>query len=331
MKIIFIETEVEAVGPWRKWIGIGMASVLLFTVGCGGGGAADQSGDEKEQGKTRVVEHAMGKTEIKGTPERVVVLTNDGVDDALALGVKPVGAVQSWIGDPWYDFITDEMKGVEVVGEEVQPNLEKIAALKPDLIIGSKIRHEKIYDKLSAIAPTVYSDTVGHVWKENFKLYAKALNKEDQAQQQLKEWEQKIADFKESMGDDLDTKVSIVRFLPGLVRIHHNGFPDAVVKEVGLKRPQSQIKKAHSSEVTEERIPEMDGDVMFVLTMEEGDGKATKLKEEWMNKPLFKQLDVAQEGNVYEVNDVYWNLSGGIQAANKILDDLEKHLLDKSR
>src|SRR5699024_4806939 len=115
------------------------------------------------------------------------------------------------------------------------------------------------------------------------------------------------------------------------VRIHHNGFPDAVVKEVGLKRPQSQIKKAHSSEVTEERIPEMDGDVMFVLTMEEGDGKATKLKEEWMNKPLFKQLDVAQEGNVYEVNDVYWNLSGGIQAANKILDDLEKHLLDKSR
>ncbi|PTX60759.1 iron complex transport system substrate-binding protein [Melghirimyces profundicolus] len=316
----------------KSWLAVGLALLLVFTAGCGSGASTggSASGDQEANNeKTRVIQHAMGETKIKGTPERVVVLTNDGVDNALALGIKPVGAVKSWIGDPWYDFIKDDMKGVEVVGEEVQPNLEKIAALKPDLILGSKVRHEKIYDKLSAIAPTVYSETVGHVWKDNFKLYAKALNKEEKADQLLKEWDQKIADFQEKMGDKLDTKVSIIRFLPGLVRIHHNGFPDAIVKEAGLKRPKSQIKEEHSSEVTEERIPEMDGDVMFVLTMEEGDGKATKLKEEWMNKPLFKKLDVVKEGKVYEVNDVYWNLSGGIQGANKMLDDLEKHLAKK--
>ncbi|MFC4077656.1 ABC transporter substrate-binding protein [Salinithrix halophila] len=306
-----------------------LAFGLLITAGCGANSADQKSSENKENEKERVVKHAVGETKIKGTPKRVVTLTNDATDNTLALGVKPVGAVKSWIGDPYYDFISDDMKGVKVVGEEVQPNLEAIAALKPDLIIGSKVRHEKIYKQLSGIAPTVYTETVGHVWKDNFKLHAKALNKEEEADKQLENWDKKIADFKKKMGDKLDTKVSIIRFLPGVVRIHHNGFPDAIVKEAGLDRPKVQKKEEHSSEVTEERIPDMDGDVMFVLTMEAGDGKATKLEKEWMNKPLFKKLDVVKKDRVYKVNDIYWNLSGGIQGANRMLDDLEKHLAKK--
>ncbi|MED3855592.1 iron siderophore-binding protein, partial [Priestia megaterium] len=41
---------------------------------------------------------AMGKTEIPKTPKRVVVLTNEGTEALLAMGIKPVGAVQSWLG-----------------------------------------------------------------------------------------------------------------------------------------------------------------------------------------------------------------------------------------
>ncbi|GGE26628.1 iron siderophore-binding protein [Marinithermofilum abyssi] len=313
-------------GLHKPWIAVFMALMLLITAGCGTGAAP---GGEKasDDGKERVIHHAMGETKVKGTPKRVVTLTSDATDDALALGVKPVGAVKSWTGKPYYDFIQNRMKGVQVVGDELQPNLEKIAALKPDLILGSKMRHEKIYDKLSAIAPTVYTETVGNTWKDNFKLYADALNKKKEGDEQLKKWDQRIADFKKKMGDKLDTKVSIVRFMPGVVRIHHNGFPDAVVREAGLDRPKVQKKKEHSSEVTEERIPDMDGDVMFVLTFDQGDGKGKKLQKEWMNKPLFKKLDVVKKGNVHQVNDVYWNLSGGIQGANKMLDDLYKYLV----
>ncbi|OYD07057.1 ABC transporter substrate-binding protein [Paludifilum halophilum] len=311
---------------WSKRVtAFGLAFLLIITAGCGAG-SGDQQKESREDGKTRVVQHAMGETEIKGTPKRVVVLTNDATDDALALGVKPVGAVKSWIGDPFYDFISDDMKGVQVVGEEIQPNLEAIAALNPDLIIGSKVRHEKIYKQLSNIAPTVFSETVGKTWKENFKLYAEAMNKEEKAEQKLEEWDQRIADFKKKAGDKLDTEVSIVRFLPGVVRIHHNMFPDTIIEEAGLDRPKAQKKDDFYTEVTEERIPDMDGDVMFVLTMEQGDGKATELQKEWMNKPLFKKLDVVKEDKVFKVNDVYWNLSGGIQGANKVLDDLNEYV-----
>ena len=69
----------------------------------------------------------MGSTTIKGMPEKVVILTNEGTEALLALGVKPVGAVQSWLGDPWYDHIKKDMEGVEVVGVEGEVNVEKIA------------------------------------------------------------------------------------------------------------------------------------------------------------------------------------------------------------
>ena len=71
----------------------------------------------------------MGSTILEKAPEKVVILTNEGTEALLALGVKPVGAVQSFTGDPWYDHIAKEMKDVQVVGLESQVNIEAIAAL----------------------------------------------------------------------------------------------------------------------------------------------------------------------------------------------------------
>lgn len=81
-------------------------------------------GAQSEPPQVRVIEHVMGNTEIQGNPKRIVTLTQDSTDGVLALGFKPVGAVQAWNGDPWYDFLKDALAGVEVVGQETQPNLE---------------------------------------------------------------------------------------------------------------------------------------------------------------------------------------------------------------
>ena len=75
------------------------------------------------------------------------------------------------------------MKDVEVVGLESEVNLEAIAALQPDLIIGNKMRQEAIYEQLSAIAPTVFAEDLRGNWKHNFELYAKAVNKEDKGKE----------------------------------------------------------------------------------------------------------------------------------------------------
>ncbi|MBY6052332.1 ABC transporter substrate-binding protein [Cytobacillus firmus] len=307
---------------------------ILILAACGNSSEQDEKADKEKEGtKTEdtsyTIEHAMGTTKLDKAPEKVVILTNEGTEALLSMGVTPVGAVQSWTGDPWYDHIADDMKDVQVVGTESEVNVEAIAALQPDLIIGNKMRQEKIYDQLNDIAPTVFAETLRGDWKENFELYATAINKEEEGKKGLADYDSRIEEIKTSLGDKLDQEVSIVRFMAGDVRIYHkDSFSGVILDQIGLARPESQnVDDFAEKNATKERIPAMDGDVLFYFTYETGDGEANKLAKEWIEDPLFKNLKVAQEGNVHEVSDTIWNTAGGVIAANLLLDDIEKYLV----
>jgi iron complex transport system substrate-binding protein len=314
-----------------KWLALAAVFTLMLALAACGG--KDKAKEEEKSGGSKAssykVEHAMGTTEVKSN-KRVVVLTNEGTEAVLALGVKPVGAVKSWLGDPWYDHIKDDMEGVEVVGDESAVNVEKIAALKPDLIIGNKMRQEKQYDELNKIAPTVFAEDLRGDWKVNFELYSKALNKEEKGKEVLAAFDKRIEDFKAEAGDKLKTEVSMVRFMPGKSRIYHqDSFSGVILKQIGFARPGDQNKPDFSEEVTQERIPDMDGDMLFYFTYETGDGKATETEKEWTNNPLWKNLGAVKEGNAHKVSDAIWNTAGGVKAANLMIDDLEKFFLEK--
>lgn len=303
-------------------------SMLLSA--CGKSNNKEESTKEDNKKEVINVEHAMGKTEVPANPKRVVILTNEGTEALLELGVKPVGAVKSWTGDPWYPHIKDKMKDVKVVGDEGQVNVETIASLKPDLIIGNKMRHEKVYEQLKAIAPTVFSETLRGEWKDNFKFYAKALNKEKEGQKVISDYESRMKDLKGKLGDKVNQEISMVRFMPGDVRIYHGDtFSGVILKELGFKRPGDQNKDDFAERnVSKERISAMDGDVLFYFTFDKGnEKKGSELEKEYINDPLFKNLNAVKNGKAYKVDDVIWNTAGGVMAANLLLDDIEKRFV----
>ncbi|PFV72703.1 iron siderophore-binding protein [Bacillus sp. AFS059628] len=316
------------------------ALFLVFIAACGSNEVSKEKTESKSnKGQGYTVKHAMGETKITKTPKRVVVLTNEGTEAILSMGVKPVGAVKSWLGDPWYDHIKSDMKDVKVVGVEHEVNLEKIASLKPDLIIGNKVRQEKVYDKLNAIAPTVFSDTLGGDWKENFKLYAKALNREEEGNKVLSKFDAHLEGVKQKLGDKVNQEVSVVRFMAGTSRIYYtDSFSGVIFDQLGFKRvkQQKELFTANSKfgnlaiDVGKEMIPKMDGDVLFYFTYApENDPKALDKAKEMTSDPLWKNLNAVKNGNAHEVSDAVWNTAGGVIAANKMLDELEKIMLSK--
>lgn len=52
----------------------------------------------------------MGETTVNGTPKKVVVLTNEGAEALLAVGVTPVGTTKPRAGDEWYPHLAKELK-----------------------------------------------------------------------------------------------------------------------------------------------------------------------------------------------------------------------------
>ncbi|MFN0224280.1 ABC transporter substrate-binding protein [Paenibacillus sp. KR2-11] len=313
-------------------------TLALISAGCGNTAAPTAGTADKGETKTapaaapasdavRKIKHAMEETELKGNPQRVVVLTNESTEAVLELGIKPIGAVKSGLGDTWFPHIKDAMQGVQELGDETQPNLELIAGLKPDLIIGNKVRHEKIYAQLKGIAPTVLSTELSGKWKQNFALYAEALNKKAEGDKAMAAYDKHVADVKAKLGSKVSSKVSIVRFLPGATRIYQKDtFAGIILKDLGFPRPAAQDKDAFMEVITKERMADMDGDVMFYFNADYDEKKGgTKQADEWLNDPLFKNLSVAKNNKYFKVDEIIWNLSGNIKAANLLLDDISKY------
>ncbi|MRH43821.1 ABC transporter substrate-binding protein [Aquibacillus halophilus] len=309
-----------------------MAFVFMLA-GCGNTEQEQVQDQEQEQEQTngeensdgaREITHAMGTTEIEGTPERIVTLYQGATDSILEFGVTPVGVVESWVQQPTYEYLGDQLEGVQIVGTETQPNLEEIAKLNPDLIIASKLRHEEIYAQLSEIAPTVSHETVFD-FQGTVELMGQAMNKEDKANELLTNWEDRVADFKgkvsEKLGDEWPTNVSILNFRADHARIYFTGFAGSILAELGFTRPENQQSEEWGIQLTDkESIPEMNADVFYIFNEE--DPAVQQTFEEWTNHPLWANLDAVKNDQVYMVDEVIWNMAGGIKAANLMLDDI---------
>ncbi|MFE9309918.1 ABC transporter substrate-binding protein [Streptomyces sp. NPDC006706] len=272
----------------------------------------------------RTVTHAMGRTELKAQPKRVVVLDVGELDNVVSLGIKPVGLAPTEGSPELPSYLKKDAGSPKNVGTINNLNLEAIAALKPDLILGSQLRAADKYDELSQIAPTVFSLRPGFTWKENYLLNAAALDKTAQAKQKLAAYEKRAGALGEKLGADKPT-VSMVRYLPdGVIRLYANAsFIGTILKDVGIPRPKNQDIDDLATEVSAENIDQADAD--YIFTGVYGDAKATD-KSKAQSNPLWKNLGAVKAGHAYDVPDETWYLGLGVTAAEEVLGDLESHL-----
>ncbi|MBU5353331.1 iron-siderophore ABC transporter substrate-binding protein [Paenibacillus barcinonensis] len=331
---------------FKKKLYIYAALILMISLlaGCASGGSggtntassaasgnSTEGSTEKEKDtsakaadETRVIKHAMGEATIKGTPQRIVTLFQGANDVVVALGVKPAGVVESWVQQPVYEYLRKDLDGVPQVGQESQPNLEEINKLKPDLIIATKVRDEEIYDQLSQIAPTVVTETLFD-WKETLKLVGESLNKTQEADKLLADWETRVADFKEKMGDRLPIEATITNFREDQVRIFYMGYAGKILKELGFTRPAGHDQDTWGVQLaSKENIPDMNADMIFNFNSGTDLAAIEKNYKDWTSSPLWKNLDAVKNNQLYQVDEVAWNMAGGYTSANMMLDDLYK-------
>lgn len=275
----------------------------------------------------RTVVHSAGSTEIPAKPTRIVVLDSGELDGVLALGVTPVGAASAAAdggGQPAY--LADRAKDIESVGTFKEPDLEKIAALDPDLILGSTLRVADFYDELSAIAPTVFSIRVGFPWKENFLLYGDAMGEEAKARDALNAYQDHVDEVRKTVLDMVDgdeskiPTVSMVRFLSDRIRLYGNlSFIGVILKDVGLNRPANENIEELAAEVSPETINLAAGDWIFYASY--GDGTS---EDAVVNGPLWAALPAVKAGQAHPVADDTWYQGLGPIGAEIVLDQMNE-------
>jgi iron complex transport system substrate-binding protein len=305
--------------------GTALAVVTAMSLAACGGGA-DAAGDaaaapSSDAAFPRTVQHAMGTTDIPARPERVVVLDTGELDTALSLGVDPVGAVTTDVSEGFLSYLEEGAAGVAEVGTIAEPNLEAIAALEPDLILSNKVRHEELYEQLSQIAPTVFAERVGAVWKDNVALAAEALGLEDEAAAAMSEYEEQAAALGEALGDPAALTVSPLRFVEGTIRAYTpDSFIGTVLTDIGvgqLDLPTGEVSTF--AELSAEELPSADADVVLYSSYGpvEDSGEATVLAG-----PLWPRLGAVRSGQAHAVEDDVFFTGIGLTAATLMVEDL---------
>lgn len=179
----------------RRWLLAG-AAALAVVAGCGGPAdapAAPQTqAPQQAAGMPVTIDHALGSTTISAPPQRVVTIGWSDQDPVLALGVTPVGTTEWFNAQPGaiFPWATQLSGGAvpEIVSNAGEISFEKVAALKPDLILALyEGLDQSEYDTLSAIAPTVAQSTqydeFGTPWQDMTLTAGKALGREQQAKE----------------------------------------------------------------------------------------------------------------------------------------------------
>lgn len=256
---------------------------------------------------------------------RIVALDSSYADATLLLEKELVGittyrAYSTNLPEYLGDARNTHASQVVSVGELSAPSLEQIAALDPDLIVSAKVRHEALYDQLSAIAPTIMSETTGATFKDNIRMLAKAVGREQLAAQKLAAYEKAAAEVGTAVNQKSgNPTISVTRFLDGPTRLYlKDSYSGIILQDAGLARPEAQNASGFALEVSEENIRQADADKIFVTIYADEAGVADKTKESFENNPLWQPL----APKVVEVDDQTWMTAVSIQGAYHVLADI---------
>ncbi|MGF1569542.1 MAG: ABC transporter substrate-binding protein [Nodosilinea sp.] len=322
---------------WRWLLGVGLTAIIVSS--CGGTAINHNEVLTAKPSSTpcRVVQHAMGETCVPNNPQKVITLVHHALGHMLVLDVKPIGSnvrsIEQLTGDylDIHTYLGNKTEGIKAVGlGESQGSLEKISLMKPDLILATEYVGDT-YPLLSQIAPVAivpYNDVVLN-WKEGFNSIAELLGKKEKAQQVLNHYYQRIEELKVALGDRYQGQViSVVGGdVSAMTTFVKNSFPGSILEDLELQRPTSQNAVARNGaiyNISEERIEQIDGDVLFFLASQKADIAAF---ERLRQRPLWKKLKAVQKNQVYLVDHYTWTGSN-LLAADAVIDDLYKYLLN---
>ncbi|WP_116113526.1 iron-siderophore ABC transporter substrate-binding protein [Austwickia chelonae] len=305
--------------PWRRLAATASALALGMGLLVGCGTAAKDKKDDGAKSSAAgtfpvTVEHTFGSTTVSKAPQRVVTVGYTDDQAVLALGIKPVGMVDQyknpagkspdintqwpWVKDKWGDTKPE----VVMTNGDPGPNFEKIASLRPDLIIAvySEI-DDAAYGKLSQIAPTVgrtkaEKKPFSAPWQDNAVHIAKALGQENEGKKLIQGIQDKLDTAKKKHPEFANqTAVALSWYKGAAAPFTTTDVRSQLLTGMGFKG-QTEIDKIAGEKfftpLSPERMDLIDVDRVFVINDQE-DTDALKKYDLFANLKVTKNNKVA--------------------------------------
>lgn len=272
---------------------------------------------------TRTVTDETGRAVVvPAKPQRIVALTPWVVEMLWMLGKPPVGRPSS------ADWPAEAAAKIPEHGLSYRLNLERIAAMKPDLIIGNKDLHAGQLGQLDTLGvPTLLYmvDSFKDVTNK-FKTLGQLVGEEDKADQIVSDMTRKVDGIRKKIPANGRPRVLIiVGGIEAWSAAKSNSYLGDMVEILGgVNIASGPEHRPGYTKLSMERVVESNPDVIIIVKPVRDASDKSKALPGFQKDPMWNSIKAVKNGRVMELDPYYFTSPGPrfAEAVEKIAPEL---------
>lgn len=300
-----------------------ISGLLLYYLPDMTSGHNAESNKTSQTFKEKTIVHDFGTTELKKAPKRIVILDNLYGEILDPLDITPVGATTGQADSQEFSTLfKKQYKDAKVVsiGWQGNPDLDKIAELKPDLILMTG-EQEDLYDELSEIAPTVgYQINTDENWDyhETSLKVAEIFDKRDEMKKDLDRVDAREAVFAENVKAKFgDQKLMYLRVTDNDIRYYAYGHFGYLYDTYHFNRAETFNPDDMLQVIDPDKLKDINPDLLIV----QADSQEL-LDNKLKNSPVWTSLKAVQNNKVIYADYSTYMLGFGIVSQEAIMKQI---------
>lgn len=300
-----------------------ISGLLLYYLPDMTSGHNAESNQTSQTFKEKTIVHDFGTTELKKAPKRIVILDNLYGEILDPLDITPVGATTGQADSQEFSTLfKKQYKDAKVVsvGWQGSPDLDKIAELKPDLILMTG-EQEDLYEELSEIAPTVgYQINTDENWDyhETSLKVAEIFDKRDEMKKDLDRLDAREAVFAENVKAKFgDQKLMYLRVTDNDIRYYAYGHFGYLFDTYHFNRAETFNPDDMFQVIDPDKLKDINPDLLIV----QADSQEL-LDNKLKNSPVWTSLKAVQNNKVIYADYSTYMLGFGIVSQEAIMKQI---------
>ena len=300
-----------------------ISGLLLYYLPDMTSGHNAESNQTSQTFKEKTIVHDFGTTELKKAPKRIVILDNLYGEILDPLDITPVGATTGQADSQEFSTLfKKQYKDAKVVsvGWQGNPDLDKIAELKPDLILITG-EQEDLYDELSEIAPTVgYQINIDENWDyhETSLKVAEIFDKRDEMKKDLDRLDAREAVFAENVKAKFgNQKLMYLRVTDNDIRYYAYGHFGYLYDTYHFNRAETFNPDDMFQVIDPDKLKDINPDLLIV----QADSQEL-LDNKLKNTPVWTSLKAVQNNKVIYADYSTYMLGFGIVSQEAIMKQI---------
>ena len=300
-----------------------ISGLLLYYLPDMTSGHNAESNQTSQTFKEKTIVHDFGTTELKKAPKRIVILDNLYGEILDPLDITPVGATTGQADSQEFSTLfKKQYKDAKVVsvGWQGNPDLDKIAELKPDLILMTG-EQEDLYDELSEIAPTVgYQINTDENWDyhETSLKVAEIFDKRDEMKKDLDRLDAREAVFAENVKAKFgNQKLMYLRVTDNDIRYYAYGHFGYLYDTYHFNRAETFNPDDMLQVIDPDKLKDINPDLLIV----QADSQEL-LDNKLKNTPVWTSFKAVQNNKVIYADYSTYMLGFGIVSQEAIMKQI---------